>query len=224
MDQSPTIKTDFVHSSQSADSARSPSTLLDLGSGTIHREFKTEDYWSPSLSNMLINDDSNNSSTSTSRFNVSQSPDSNHLLLNNNVPQASQSSYLESKIDEPFTVVKPQFYHPCTEESSYKTSSFDFQETKMPYPVESKGFQSFESYHTPKMYCKPNSQDEYIDLSHYNDYNNFLTVYDNQKISTGESSSMFSDLDFRINNSCVPIVNSVHNNYSHDSFNVISHQ
>lgn len=224
IDQSPTVKTDFIHTSQNADSARSPSTLLDLGSGTIHREFKTEDYWSPSLGNMLINDDSNNSSTSTSRFNMSQSPDNTNLGLNNNVTQVGQPPYLEPKVETAFSLVKPQFYHPCSEDTGYKPSHFEFQETKMPYHVEEKGFQTFETYHTQKMYCKQSYQDEYIDLAHYNEYNNFLNVYDNQKLLNNESSAMFNDLDFRISNPCVPTMNNVHSSYSHDNFDVISHQ
>ncbi|KAJ8968702.1 hypothetical protein NQ314_002157, partial [Rhamnusium bicolor] len=98
------IKPDFV---QTSDIARSPSTLLDLGSGTIHREFKTEDYWNPNISNMLINDDSNNSSNSNSRFNLSQSPDSSQLVLNSNLSQVEQNLYIEAKIDDlPFSLQK----------------------------------------------------------------------------------------------------------------------
>lgn len=220
IDHSPTIKTDFVQNEQNANSARSPSTLLDLGSGTIHREFKTEDYWSQSLSNMLINDDSNNSNTSTCKFTLSQGAENNYLLLNNSISQISQPPFLESKIDNPFPLTKPQLYQSSTEETNFKTSNVDCSESKISYHLETKSFQDFQTYQTPKMYSKQDVQDEYIDLSHYNDYS-FLNVYEN-KISSLENTS-FNELDFRINSSIASSMNIPQNNYS-NSFHVVSHQ
>lgn len=217
IDQS--LKPDYVQTSQNTDTARSPSTLLDLGSGTIHREFKTEDYWT--LNSMLTNDDSNNSSTSNSRFNLSQSPDSSQLLFNNNLPQTSQHTYLDTKMDEvPFSLQKSQYYHQTNADHTYKHPSFEFVDHKL-YPVENnKNFQGFESYQSSKIFPKQPYQEEYIDLAQYNEYNSFLGVYDNSKLSS--DSTMLNDLDFRLN-ACISSMNTVHN-YGNENFDVISHQ
>lgn len=205
------VKPDYVHVSQNNEVARSPPTLLDLGSGTIHREFKSEDYWNPNISNMLINDDSNNSSNSNSRYNLSQSPE-NQLALNNNSQPVDQNFYMESKIDElPFPLQKSHYYQ--------QNTSFDLMDNKTSYLMEDKGYQNFETYPNTKIYNKHNYQEEYIDLGQFNEYNSFLSVYDNK---TTNDSTMFNDLDFRIN-SCVPSLSNVHN-YSHEAFDVISHQ
>lgn len=143
--------------------------------------------------------------------------------MNNNLTPVSQPSYIETKADEHFSLVKPQFCHPNSEETTSYKSTFDFQDTKISYPVE-ENFQSVELFHTPKMYCKQSHQDEYIDLAQYNEYNSFLNVYDNQKIPSSEYSTMFNELDFRINSSCVPNLNNAHNGFSHDNFDVMSHQ
>ncbi|CAH1965763.1 unnamed protein product [Acanthoscelides obtectus] len=198
------IKQDLAQS----DSARSPPTLLDLGSGTIHREFKSEDYWNGALGNILVNDDSNNSSNS--RFNVNQSP-----LLNNNLPQVDQNVYPGTKIDieNQYSMSKiPLYQHP---ENPYK--SFEAQ-----YFLEDKAFQNCEIYQTPKTYhTKGSSQDEYIDLGQFGEYNSYLNSYDPSKVS----SDVFTDLDFRINSSCMTsLANNVHSSYSQESFDVMSHQ
>ncbi|XP_074030828.1 glial cells missing isoform X2 [Leptinotarsa decemlineata] len=214
------VKHDYASLAQNSEVARSPPTLLDLGSGTIHKEFKTEDYWHPTLTSML-NDDSNNSSNSNSRFNLSQSPDTSQVLLNNNVPQLDQNLYLESKLDDnPFSLPKTQYYpQPSSLESSYRPSGYDLTESKPTYSGEDKGFQVFEPYHASKAYTKSN-QDEYIDLGQYSEYSHFLNVYDNNKMA---ESAMFNDLDFRIQSSCVPSISNLHS-YSHDTFDVMSHQ
>lgn len=62
--------------------SQSPPTLLDLGSGTIHREYKAE-YWTQT--NVNTNDDSN----SSSRFNFNASPDT--IMSNNNNTLCSSS-------------------------------------------------------------------------------------------------------------------------------------
>ncbi|KAJ8977159.1 hypothetical protein NQ317_015482 [Molorchus minor] len=211
------VKPDFVQSNQSNDVTRSPPTLLDLGSGTIHRELKTEDYWSSSISHMLMNDDSNNSSTSNSRFNLS--PDS-QMMMNNNLSQMDQNTYLDSRIDElAFAVQKAPYCQQPSLENGYKHNSFEGLDSKMAYDVDDKGYQHFEAYTNPKTYAKPTYQEEYIDLCQYNDYNNFVSTGDSSKIVT---ENIFSDLDFRIN-TCVPSISNVHN-YSHSTFDVISHQ
>ncbi|CAH1183185.1 unnamed protein product [Phaedon cochleariae] len=210
-------KPDYVPVNQNPDLAsRSPPTLLDLGSGTIHKEFKTEDYWSPSISNML-NDDSNASSNSNSRFNLSQSPDNSQVLLNNNLPQVDHTLYLDPKVAESHFPMQKSHYYP-------QSSSYELPESKAAYAVEEKCFPSFETYQTPKTYSKSIYPDEYIDLTQYNEYNQLFNVYDNSKASS-ESSSMFNDLDFRIstNPSCAPSITNLHS-YSHDSFDVIPHQ
>lgn len=70
--------------------ASSPPTLLDLGSGTIHREFKTEDYLTQNLSN-LASEDSTNSCGS--RFDQNQSPPNTQVTPYNNfmVPVINQN-------------------------------------------------------------------------------------------------------------------------------------
>ncbi|KAJ8961274.1 hypothetical protein NQ318_008959 [Aromia moschata] len=214
------LKPDFVHGNQSNDIARSPPTLLDLGSGTIHREFKTEDYWNPSITSILTNDDSNNSSTSNSRFNLSQSPDNSQLLINNNLPQVDQHLYMDAKIDDlAFNVQKSHYYHQPSLENNYR-HSFEGLDNKIPYAMDDKCLQNFEHYSSSKAYTKPIYQEEYIDLGQYNEYNNFLSVCDNSKMAN--DSVMFTDLDFRIN-SCVPNIGNAQN-YNHDTFDVMSHQ
>ncbi|CAH0556838.1 unnamed protein product [Brassicogethes aeneus] len=202
------IKTDFVANSQN-DLARSPSTLLDLGSGTIHREFKTEEYWNHNL-NSVLNDDSNNSSSS--RFNLSQSPD--HTMgLNNNVnPGLDQNIYMEStKLDLMSYQMHKQNGYQHIQEDYKPYQTYDMLESKMHF--EEPSLQSFETYQPTKS-MKPNYQEKYPDISQYAEYNNFMNTYnDNSKIS--QENVMFNDLDFRIN---IPTVNNVH--CSHDSFDV----
>ncbi|XP_008194410.1 transcription factor glial cells missing [Tribolium castaneum] len=207
------IKPDFVSNAQS-ELNRSPSTLLDLGSGTIHREFKSEEYWNQSL-NTMINDDSNNSGSS--RFNLSQSPDNTLSLNNNLVPSINQNSYVESaKMDElSYSVQKATNYYQQTMlDGEYnKTQNFEIITDNKVYFDEN--MQHFETF--PKTY-KSNYQEKYIDLGQYTDYNNFLSAYDGSKIN---DSAMFGDLDFRINN-CVPGASNSH--YSHENFDLITHQ
>lgn len=67
------IKSDFISCNQNEVNT-SPSTLLDLGSGAIHKEYKNE-FWNQGLFN-VTNDDSNQSCCS--RF--LSSPDNSQLL------------------------------------------------------------------------------------------------------------------------------------------------
>ncbi|KAF7269406.1 hypothetical protein GWI33_017556 [Rhynchophorus ferrugineus] len=199
------IKPDFMHIQGPTDSrlgtnelARSPPTLLDLGSGTIHKEFKTEDYWSSTNMNFL-NDDSNTSSNS--RFNVNPSPDIPKIINNNCVGVVPHSYYVNMPKEE------------TTDYSSHqKQSGFfdltvtaDSAEFKPELSFDSKMFSYFgdaEAHHSV-----PNVQStskntkqgfsEYIDLSQYSDYSNFLNVYEN-KVSHNDNCGVFNELDFRI--------------------------
>ncbi|XP_072386118.1 uncharacterized protein [Diabrotica undecimpunctata] len=204
------VKPDYVNQINQNDVARSPPTLLDLGSGTIHKEFKTEEYWHPTFGNML-NEDSNNSSNSNSRFNLSQSPDS-QLLLNNNVSHLHQDLYLETKLEEP---IFKHHYYPHTSIEPYKPNTIDLVQPK-PYNLDDKSFPSYDSYST-KTYTKSSYQDEYIDLAQYNEYNHFLNIYDNK---INNDNMLFNDIEFRVN-SCVSNINNV-SSFSHDNFDVIS--
>lgn len=208
------IKPDFVSGSQN-DLARSPSTLLDLGSGTIHREFKSEEYWSPNNLSSVLNDDSNNSSSS--RFNLSQSPDHTALGLNNNIhPVLEQNMYMETtKIDEmAFQLQKVQnCYQQNMIETDYKPyQNYETLDNKIFYPEEP-NIQSFDAYQSKSM--KPNYHDKYIDISQYSEYNNFLNAYDNTKIASSNDNVVFNEIDFRIN---LPNVNNVHSD--HDNYDV----
>lgn len=91
---------------QQNDAARSPPTLLDLGSGTIHREFKNgefknEEYWinQQNQQPLIINDDSNTSSCS--RIYLNQSPESKDFNLNNNINELDRLQFnLDPKITD----------------------------------------------------------------------------------------------------------------------------
>lgn len=194
------IKPDFVQNA--GDINRSPSTLLDLGSGTIHREFKSEEYWNQSI-NTMVNDDSNSGS---SRFNLSQSPD--HTLSSHTmVPPLPQNQYMESaKMDDIYGQAKTLHnWMTPIDTTDYSTVLNDnkvyFEEN----------LQTFDSnFQSGKMY-KNN-----LDLGQYPEYNNFLSVYDGNKTN---DSTVFSELDFRIN--CIP--NSSNAHYSHENFDLITH-
>lgn len=176
------IKPDLGDQSQS-DVAHSPPTLLDLGSGTIHREFKNEDYWNQSISN-IMNDDSNNSSNS--RFNMNSSPD--NTQLNNNVfSQNNLQSYQTAKTNGSC------HYFP-QEAAGYKTSGgfVDMMaETKM-FFAEGGLTNTFDNnFQSSKQTYRPSGcEEKYVDMPQYVDYSNILDAYEN-KMST-------SDLDFRI--------------------------
>lgn len=112
--------------------ARSPPTLLDLGSGTIHREFKNE-FWihEQSMTNLGINDDSNTSSCSRLYFN--QSPDSRDLNLNNNVlplgntleldkMQISLENKLVNELNQTCTISNNKYNNKLPSEQFYHNS------------------------------------------------------------------------------------------------------
>lgn len=180
------IKPDLGDQSQS-DMAHSPPTLLDLGSGTIHREFKNEDYWNQSISNVM-NDDSNNSSNS--RFNVNSSPDTTQM--NNNIFDNNLQSYQGLKLDG------SQSCHYFPQESAiYKNSSsfteamaenkMFFTDSALPNTFEG-NFQNIKQTYR--------SEEKYMDVPQFVDYSTILDAYEN-KMNSNER--MMSDLDFRIN-------------------------
>lgn len=185
------IKPDLGDQSQS-DVAHSPPTLLDLGSGTIHREFKNEDYWNQSISN-IMNDDSNNSSNS--RFNITSSPD-NTQLNNSAFNQNNLQSYqTHGKLEQ------NSHYFPQEAVAAYKTSDgfVDMMsETKM-FFSENTLANTFESnFQNIKQTYRPSGCGEkYVDMPQYVDYSTILDVYEN-KMNTSER--LMNDLDFRINN------------------------
>lgn len=119
------IRPDYNNLNTSNEIARSPPTLLDLGSGTIHsRDFKSEEFWSlqgQSLS--LVNDDSNNSSCS--RIYLPSSPESRDLSLNNNVSEVDRLQFLETKVDVNFkfqsTKTENEYYTNCSQIEDFRS-------------------------------------------------------------------------------------------------------
>ncbi|XP_066140710.1 transcription factor glial cells missing-like isoform X2 [Euwallacea fornicatus] len=211
------IKPDYVYVSGatdvrpgSNDLARSPPTLLDLGSGTIHREMKTEEYW-PQSGVGFLNDDSNTSSNS--RFNVSQSPDVPKVLNNNSVVPIDQGFYSNSsKIDSMNYGISSGSHIKSSTSSVYDQSGLmeigEFKSenshlepgitnSKLPqyfYNVDHFN-QSFQNCQGAPKTMKSNYQ-EFIDLGQYSDYANFLNVYENKM--GHENANVLNDLDFRI--------------------------
>lgn len=176
------IKSDFVNHSQN-EMARSPPTLLDLGSGTIHREFKTEEYWHHSLST-IINDDSNNSNNS--RYNFNSSPDNSQISLNSNLIQ-NQANYLDANKS-----LDNNYFQQHKIENNYLTQYPDITE-------DSKVFFGEENYDYHQQTINKQNYDNTNDLSEYIDYTNVITPSYENKINTNES-TIFSEIDFRINN------------------------
>lgn len=206
------IKPDFITNSQS-DIARSPPTLLDLGSGTIHREYKNEEYWHPSIPTFM-NEDSNNSSNS--RF--LSSPDNSQLSINNNITgQNTLTNFMEtSKGDEFFQKYDQKQLNNYYVEASPK-NAFGEIESKTMFDD---GFTNVLDFQNIKPNLKQtcgfeNKPDKYQDLTQYIDYN-MLSVYDN-KISSNDG--IFNDLDFRIN---YPAATNIPYS-SHDNFEILPH-
>lgn len=203
------IKPDFVTQTHT-EVARSPPTLLDLGSGTIHREFKTEEYWNQSLST-IINDDSNNSCSS--RFNFNSSPDNTQLSLNNNLlqNQATMTNFMETtKLDAYEKNFQNSYFSPTVAEFPEiidENKIFFGDENNFEYQNVKQNFEncSFDNNKYPE---------KYGDISQYIDYS-MIGVYDNNKTNTGDA-SLFGELDFRIN-SCLS-TSSNNAQYNVDSF------
>lgn len=155
------------------------------------------------------------STSSNSRFNVSQSPEVPKILNNNSVAPLEQSFYANASKIDPVDFNSSILHSKASSSSVYEQNSlmditefkseaphFDLNiaDTKIPgYFGNSENFhQNFQNYHnsTPKT-LKPNYQ-EYIDLAQYSDYTNFLNIYENKVSHTGENCNVFGDLDFRI--------------------------
>lgn len=201
------IKSDYVNNQNQNDVARSPPTLLDLGSGTIHREFKTEEYWHHSLST-IINDDSNNSNNS--RFNFNSSPDNSQLS------NMLQQNYIETN-NKP---IENNYFTQHNKIENYLTQFPEISDdTKMFFSDENnygdyhQNIQK-QNYETTFDTTKTNTE-KYTDLTEYVDYTNVLTPYEN-KINNTSETSIFNEIDFRINN-CISTNNS--QQYTADNFN-----
>lgn len=206
----------------SNDLSRSPSTLLDLGSGTIHREFKSEDYWNQSLST-IMNDDSNNSSCS--RYNLASSPDTAQASLHNNaLPIESQSdmNYNLQKYDKNQQI--GYFEHGSYEESYKNQMTFlDVVGDTKTFFSEENIQNNFENFpETKQMYkgCNSDSkyQEKYTELSQYVDYSSLL--YDNKNF-TSDNVMMMNDTDFRVG-TYLPI-SGVHYGPDFSVLNTMSH-
>ncbi|XP_045470528.1 transcription factor glial cells missing isoform X2 [Harmonia axyridis] len=168
--------------------ASSPPTLLDLGSGTIHREFKTEDYLTQNLSN-LASEDSTNSCGS--RFDQNQSPPNTQVTPYNNfmVPVINQNYYMESaKFEDPSYLVD-------------KVDSTLFSSTEPPiggiYDVqlpESKLF--YNQQDSYNQYETKNFKDVSNDMVPYSDYHFLTTDYENRMSS--DSTALSDIIDFKM--------------------------
>ena len=202
------IKTDFIQHSQN-EVSRSPSTLLDLGSGTIHREYKTEDYWGGAHGIQgITNDDSNNSSSTASRLYFNSSPDNSQVSVNNHSPQHSNTNFINSaKIEEVFgvhkfeknSIVGSDFF---TDHLEHEYKNFpDIGDAKMFFGDEAATL-DFQSGKSTYKNCNLESrfQDKY-DLPQYVDYNTLLNAYDAKTIPN--DMAMFNELDFRIGTNLV---------------------
>ncbi|KAK4880671.1 hypothetical protein RN001_008817 [Aquatica leii] len=194
------LRTDYAQQS-STDLSRSPSTLLDLGSGTIHKEFKSEDYWNHNLSTMM-NDDSNNSSCS--RYNLVSSPDTSQPSAYNSLTPASnhaESSCNIQKYDKPQSA---NCFNPDAYDNSYKNQNnlLDVLADTKVFFAEDNFHSSFESFQDGRQSyrnCNTDSkyQEKCVEIPQFIDYSTLL--YDNKSFPT-DGVVMPNDLDFRINN------------------------
>lgn len=200
------------------DLARSPPTLLDLGSGTIHREYKNEDYWNQNLST-IMNDDSNNSSCS--RFNLTGSPDASQTTLpSSNIPVPHHDiNYIGMHKSPPHS-----HFHQDNYDEFYKNST-NVLETA----GESKLFYSEENLHnfdcfidTKQVYRGYNLdgklQEKCTDPPQFVDYSTLF--YDNKGYS---DTSTMNDFDFRFSNNYLPLHN-IHCSPNFINVNNMSHQ
>lgn len=219
------IKSDYVNNNNQNqnDVARSPPTLLDLGSGTIHREFKTEDYWHQSLST-IINDDSNNSNNS--RFNFNSSPDNSQLsnmlqqnyLETNNKPMENNYFTQHNNKIENYLTQFPEISEDAKmffgDENNYADYHHHHHHHNHQNTMQKQNYEN--TYDTTKT-----NTDKYTDLTEYVDYTNVLTPYENKIANTTNETSIFNEIDFRINN-CISS-NSNTQQYNTDNYkNVVS--
>ncbi|KAK5646239.1 hypothetical protein RI129_004703 [Pyrocoelia pectoralis] len=199
------------------DLSRSPSTLLDLGSGTIHREFKSEDYWNQSLCT-LMNDDSNNSSCS--RYNLVSSPD----VLQPTIPHATLTPQTDIGYTQKYDKLQLENYLTDDYDNSYKNQNNllnVISDTKMFF--DNTVHNTYENFTDARhMYktCNVDSkyQDKCVELAQFVDY---TTLYDNKNLST-ENVVTMNELDFRINH-YIPTTTNVHYNTEFCNINTSSH-
>lgn len=203
------IKQDLVQLNQS-DVARSPPTLLDLGSGTIHKEFKNEDYWNQSVSS-TVNDDSNSNS---SRFHLSSSPDNTQISINNN--QIHMQNGLSHYGDDLYNLQKQDvhYFGHVAQDNNYKTED-NFVElvndTKLFFADDNfTGIDS--SFQNIKQFNRSVGETEkYVDVPQYVDYSSIFSSYDSKT-----NDRLVNELDFRITN-C--LTNNVH--YNMENFDIM---
>lgn len=206
---------------QQNDAARSPPTLLDLGSGTIHREFKNEEYWIQNQSQIsnIVNDDSNNSSCS--RMYLNQSPDSRDISLNNNVTSVEIEKLhfnLETKINDLSQNCKypskngteNSYYNNCVQvEPDYRSQqSFSdiISDTRIFYGQDEHNLQNYTenfnsdfknvNYRYP-VDVRVQEKNELVDLDlpAYVDYSN---VSYESKITLNDSMEVINEIDYRM--------------------------
>lgn len=166
--------------------ARSPPTLLDLGSGTIHREYKNEEYW---MQNQIINDDSNNSSCS--RY-LNQSPESRDITLNNNLNnEIDRLQFVDPKANEVNQCKYKEDYYQLEE---YRPENFtEVIDNRVFYPQEQQSFEyDFKTYRYPDVRVQEKNELVDLDLQNYT----YEAPYEN-KIVLNESIDL-NDLDYRM--------------------------
>ncbi|KAL1494671.1 hypothetical protein ABEB36_010237 [Hypothenemus hampei] len=211
------IKPDYVYVQDGArnGTSGSPPTLLDLGSGIIHKELKTEDYWGQASVGSFLNDDSN--ASSNSKFNISQSPDVPKVLNNNPTIPLDQTFYSNpaknSALDYNGVLqVKPSVSTNLYNQNNFMDTQPEFNnENSQQFTVNngklSGGYfnpenfnQSYQEYETNQKTCKSSFQ-EYVDVTQYSDYTNFLNVYETNNKQVYVNENMLKELDFRISGS-----------------------
>lgn len=197
---------------QQTDLARSPPTLLDLGSGTIHREFKNEEYWlqNQQISN-LVNDDSNNSSCS--RIYLNPSPESRDTSLNNNI--TNDIDRLQFNLDPKVTDISTNYkftgksendyFNQCVQIEDYNRSQTSFtdlvSDNRLFYGQEetpqnfAENFNDFKNYRYPDVRVQEKNDLVDLDLPPYVDYT--TPSYEN-KIILNETIEVINDIDYRI--------------------------
>lgn len=194
---------------QQTEIARSPPTLLDLGSGTIHREFKNEEYWmqNQQMSN-LVNDDSNNSSCS--RIYLPSSPESRDLTINNNInSDVDRLQFnLDAKIDTnsfKFTgKSENEYFNNCVQINDYNRSQTSFTDLvtdgRLFYNPEESQQNFNESFNDYKVYRYPDARiqekNELVDLD-LPSYDYAAPSYEN-KIVLNDTIEVINDIDYRL--------------------------
>lgn len=205
------------YSVQQNEIARSPPTLLDLGSGTIHREFKNEEYWVQNQQLNIVNDDSNNSSCSRMYF--SSSPESKEYNLNNNITN-SDIDRLQFNLDPKVNEVNQQnynkylakendYYNQCVIETDFSRSQQSFTDLVTDGRIfynqdEQQNFNSdsFSNNDYKNTYRYPDARIQEknnlvdLDLPTYVDYTN--APYENNKILLNDTMESINDFDYKI--------------------------